>query len=148
MSEDLHELVQHLHAFYEVLPYYILLEARKPGTMDTTRRIQAGFDVDIYGTRIGQGSEPPPGYALAYAAAQEIASTISSHTSDACSIEVIPFGSTVILDTTKHFQPEGMLRIRITHGRGLDQPAGAAEESALKEVQEQLHALGVKRGRG
>jgi hypothetical protein len=41
-----------------------------------------------------------------------------------------------------------MLRIRITHGRGLDQPAGAPEERALKEIQEQLHVLGVKPGRG
>jgi hypothetical protein len=70
--------------------------------------------------------------------------TVLPHTGDRCSIEVIPFPSTVILDTRRKLQPEAMVRIRITHRRGLGQPAGASEEGALKQIEEQLRGLGIK----
>jgi hypothetical protein len=79
---------------------------------------------------------------------QKVAETILPHTVDACSIEVMPFRATVILDTRKHFPPEAMLRIRITHGRGLGKAAGEPEERTLKEIESQLHNLGVSQGRG
>jgi hypothetical protein len=65
---------------------------------------------------------------------REVAQTVTSQTGDSCSIEVIPFASTVILDTRQRLQPEGMIRIRITHCRGLGQPAGEPEQKALKEI--------------
>jgi hypothetical protein len=82
-----------------------------------------------------------------YAALHKVAKTILSHANDHCSIEVIPFPSTVILDTRRNLQPEDMLRVRITHTGGLDQPAGISEEHALKEIEEQLQVLGVSLGR-
>jgi hypothetical protein len=148
MSENVRAVIERHHGFYEVIPYYILLEERPHGAKATPRRIQAGYDIDVYGIKSSLEPEAASDYALIYAALQGVVETIVPHTSDACLIEVIPFGSTVILDTGRHLQPEGMLRIRITHGRGLDQPAGAPEERALKEIQEQLHVLGVKLGRG
>ena len=65
----------------------------------------------------------------------------------ACSIEVIPFGSTIVLDTRDHLQPMPMLRIRITHNRGVHEPAGTAEQEALKAVEAQLSNLGIIEGR-
>jgi len=56
--------------------------------------------------------------------------------------------STVILDPKLHLQQEATLRIRIAHSRGLDQPAGPAEERTLQKLQEQLRILGVKAGGG
>jgi hypothetical protein len=38
-----------------------------------------------------------------------------------------------------------LVRIRITHSRGLDRPAGPSEEKARDEVVDRLDALGVKR---
>jgi len=148
MSENVRAVIERHHGFYEVIPYYILLEERPYGAKATPRRIQAGYDVDVYGIKTSLEPEAASDYALIYAALRELMEAILPHTSDACLIEVIPFGSTVILDTRRHVQSEGMLRIRLTHGRGLDQPAGAPEESALKEIQEQLQVLGVKAGRG
>jgi hypothetical protein len=148
MSESIHELIEQQHAFYEVMPYYIVLRELPHGAKATTRKIQAGFDVDIYLSKASLEPTPSPDYALVYTALQKVAEMILRHASDSCSIEVIPFGSTVFLDTRKHVQPEAMLRITITHGRGLDQPAGALEERALKEVEENLHVLGVGAGRG
>jgi len=144
MSENVREVIEQHHAFYEVLPYYIELEQRPQGALATTRRIQAGFDVDVYGIKSSLEPEAAHDYELVYATLRSVVQTILPHITDFCSIEVIPFGSSVILDTRRHLRPEGMLRIRITHGRGLDQPAAALEERALKEVEEQLQILGVK----
>ena len=144
MSENVREVIQQRRAFYEVRPYYVALEERPNGAPAATRRIQAGSEIDVYGIKASLEPEPSPDYVLAYTALQKMAETVLLHTSDHCSIEVIPLFSTVILDTRRHLQPEDMLRIRITHTRGLDQPAGASEESALKEIEEQLQALGVK----
>jgi hypothetical protein len=76
-----------------------------------------------------------------------VAQTVACDADHSCSIEVIPFASTVILDTRRHFQPEGMIRIRITHARGIDQPLGPTEETALKAILVHLHALGFSSGK-
>ena len=57
-SEDLRQLAKAYHAFYEVLPYEVLIEEKGGSLSATTRKIQYGFDVDIYGvnpnTRVGK----------------------------------------------------------------------------------------------
>ena len=73
-------------------------------------------------------------------ALEKLVETVLPHTGESCSVEVISFPSTLVLDAKRQFQEEGMLRIRITH-KGL-QPAGQPEERALKEIKERLHDLG------
>ncbi len=147
MSENVREVIEQHRASYEVMPYYVALEARPHITTAARRTIQAGFDIDVYCIKASLEPEPSPDYVLVYMALQKAVETVLPHANNHCSIEVIPFPSTVILDTRRHLQPEDMLRIRITHGRGLDQAAGASEESALKEIEERLHDLGVSLGR-
>jgi hypothetical protein len=147
MSENVREVIEQHHAFYEVIPYYVELEERPHGATAARRRIQAGFDIDMYGIKASLEPEPSPDYVLAYRALQKMVETVLAHTNNRCSIEVIPFPSTVILDTRRNLQPEDMLRVRIAHTRGLDQPAGVSEEQALKEIEEQLQVLGVSVGR-
>jgi hypothetical protein len=77
---------------------------------------------------------------------QQAAQAILPNPSDSCAIQIIPFETTLILDTRDHLQPQALLRIRITHCRGLDQPAGPAEARTLKDVEEKLQALGVQAG--
>ena len=146
MSKNLGELVKEHQAFYEVTPYYVVLQ-ENPGTfLPKNRRIQAGFDVDIYGVNTNREPLlPGPDYALGHAEVQRFAEEISCHTTDSCSLEVIAFPERVAFGGPSHTQPEGMLRLRISHRRGLDQPAGPQEEQALKEVEHQLRALGVPR---
>jgi hypothetical protein len=145
---EVRRVIEGHQAFSEVAPYYVLFEERPPGGHPCSRRIQAGFDVDVFGIVKGPAPEPSPEYELVYQALSRLAEAIRSHTSDGCSIEVIPLASRVILDPKLHFQQEATLRIRIPHSRGLDQPAGPAEERILQELQEQLRTLGVKAGRG
>jgi hypothetical protein len=144
MSETLRKMAKEHHAFYEVLPYYVALEEWQGGAPVNSRRIQAGFDVNIYGSEPDKLT-PPPDYAVGYAAAREIAHTISPDTSDSCLIEVIPVPATIVLDTRNHLQPEGMLRIRISHCRGLDKPADLPEQQALAKLEKQLQSLGLAR---
>jgi hypothetical protein len=146
MSDKLRSLIKEHHAFYEVLPYYISVEEGHGSPSATTRRIQAGIDIDIYGVNL-ENELPSPGanpdYALGYAELQRIAEQVSHHSS--CSLEVIPVASTAVVDCRNHAQVEGMLRIRISHWRGLDQPAGPPEQQALEAFEHHLHGLGVVR---
>lgn len=147
MSDSVRELFRQYEAFCEVAPYYVVFEERSSNGAITKQRIHAGFDVDAYGLKSGLEPGPLSDYALGCAALREVAQTVMKETGDSCSVEVIPFASTVIVDTRRHFQPEGMIRIRITHGRGLAQPAGEPEEKALKEIVARLSDLGIRPGK-
>jgi hypothetical protein len=144
MLDNLGELIKEHHAFYEVLPYYVVVEDAHGTPAPTRRRIHAGFDIDLYGATTSNAL-PPPDYAAASAGLQQIANTVAQDTDDSCSIRVIPFPSTVILDTRNQLQAQAKLRIRISHCRGLDQPAGLREERALKGIENELTRLGVRR---
>lgn len=60
-------------------------------------------------------------------------------------VEVIPDEGTLVFNVKSHLEPEALVRIRITHSRGLDQPAGASEEKALAGVLDGLESLGVRK---
>jgi hypothetical protein len=141
---EVRHVIEDHQAFYEVTPYYVLFEERPIGGHPSSRRIQAGFDVDLFGIVKGPAPEPSPDYELVYHALSQLAEAIRSQTSNGCSIEVISLASTVIIDPRLHFQPEATLRIRIAHSRGLDESAGPAEERTLQKLQEELRTLGVK----
>ena len=147
MSDSIVPLVKEHRASYEVSPYNLVLEG-KHGPEATTRNLQGGFDVDIYGVNTRNelafpGSERH--YTLGCAALRKIAEEISDHTSGSCVLEVIPFSSRIVFDNRNSDTVEGMIRIRISHRRGLDQPSGPAEEHALEELENQLQGIGVTR---
>ena len=68
-----------------------------------------------------------------------------SDAAELATIEIIPFEATIVLNVKSQFKPEAVVRIRITHPRGLEQPAGEGEEKALAGVIDRLNSLGVKR---
>ena len=146
MPEILQLLVKKYRVFYEVLPYQVAIEQAHGSPEETRHIIQAGFDVDVHGlSNKAEVELPPPGdYELGYAELKKIADTVAQHASD-CSIEVIPFPSTVFSEAGENFRSEAVIRIRISHHRGIDQPAGLPEEHALKELERQLQDLGLRR---
>ena len=146
MSETVQQLIKKYHAFYEVLPYHVVVEEGHGSHTATRRIIQAGFDVDVHGLSNKSELElpPPAEYALGYAELTKIADAVS-HQANESSIEVIPFPVTVFLEAREQFRSEAVVRIRISHYRGLARPSGLPEQHALKEVEEQLQALGVRR---
>jgi hypothetical protein len=143
MYTDLEQLIAEHHAFYEVSAHYVLTENRSNGNRTATQKVHVGFDV--YGSRPHVESAPSAEYAMGYAALRKIADDVRGSASDGCSIEVIPFASTVILDARNHLQAVAMLRIHISHYRGVDKPADLPEQTALKEVENQLRSLGIPR---
>lgn len=146
MSKDLYSLIEEHHAFYEVSPYYLVLKEKPASLTPTTRTIQAGFDVDIFGMNTNKESLlPGPDYALACAKVQGLVEEIARHTTDSCSLQVFAFPDRVALGGASHAELEGMLQVRISHHRSLDQPYGLPEEQALKELETQLKQLGIAR---
>ena len=146
MAANLQPLIQKYHIFYEVLPYNIVIEEGHGSPTMTRRTIQAGFDVDVHGLSDKTELELPPAneYGFAYAELKKIANSVSHHASE-CSIEAIPFPSTVFSEADEQFPSGAIIRIRISHSRGINQPAGLPEQRALEEVEKQLHSLGIAR---
>ena len=125
-------------------PYHILHEQRVLGRTNTVRRIHAGFDIAVYG--IVEGFHDPAQFddsALGYETLRDLAASATALAEGACKAELIRLDSTMIIDTKRHFQPEAKLGIRVTHSRGLHQPAGVAEERMMRAIVGQLQALGV-----
>lgn len=143
MSTNIHQVIEQHDVYYEVLPYYEIVEERKPGTAPTTRKIQAGFDINVYGIKADYELTAGLDYALFQAALQNLVETALPQISEDYSVEVIPFPSTIIASRKRGFQNEGMLRIRIMH-IGMGQPAGAPEERALAKIKLGLHDLGLR----
>jgi len=148
MSDNLRSLIQERHAFYEVSPYYVFLEQNHGSSAaKAARRIQAGFDIDIYGVNSKDDPEVPAGssdYTLGYIELKKIAANVSRHAAGPCFIEVIPFPDRAVLDSRTRAKG-AMLRIRISTARGLDQPAGAPEQHALQEFETEVQGLGLAR---
>jgi hypothetical protein len=144
MLVDVRSFVKDHHAFYEVAPYYVLLHERK---LDVTvmRKVHAGFDVDVYGV----GPEDPglamprrDEYALAYAVLRTLVADVSREYDDVCSLEIIAYPASVVLESRGYGKVKARLRIRVSHW-GLDQPAGMPEQQALEKLKTRLEALGV-----
>ena len=146
MANNIRQWAEQHRAYYEVSPYYVVVEEGHGSRSVSTRRIQGGFDVDICVPTNGHGlASPGPDYAPGYAGLREI---FESHkAADSSEIEVIPFYGSVFLEARNNFQPQTRVRLRISHGRGLDQPAGPAEGRVLGDTEKQLQDLGIRSGR-
>ena len=143
---DVREVLEAHHVRYEVRPYYVVFDQRPANAPPKAQKVQAGFDVDLYGFL--EKEQLPlfhsEGARKVVKYFETVAQQISSKVGNSCTIEVIPYADSIVLDTHQHLQPEVMLRIRISHDRGLDQPQGPAEEQALLAVRETLRQLGSR----
>ena len=148
MSGDIRQILESHHCFLEISPYYAVTEDRPPGGAVTVRRVQAGFDVDIYGVKMSREPDPPAEYWLVSPRLKEVADVVRRENNRTSSIEVIPYGSTIVLDTKNRLQPMALIRIRIAHTGDVHEPAGPAEQQALRSFEAQLSNLGVTSGRG
>src|SRR5262249_55464260 len=122
-----HEAIRRYDMRYEVRPYYVV-----PGT--DHKKVQAGFDVDLYGKGHAHKSLLAFDETERRTALQELVDAcreVLKPLSEDSLIEVTPAEETLVLNLRHHLEPEALVRIRITHDRGLDQPAGPAEDKAL-----------------
>jgi hypothetical protein len=143
---DIDEVLKRYNIRYEVRPYYVVLDQRPAGTPSIERKVQAGFDVNLYGA-LDREHMPlfrTEGGRMVLDYFESVAQEVQSKAGQHCTVEIIPSVDSVILDTEHQFRPQAMLRIRISHDRGLDQPEGPSEEQALNAIRETLHELAVK----
>jgi hypothetical protein len=148
MPDTVRSLAKVHRAFYEVLPYYVMVDTRQGSGAAASQRVHAGFDVNVYGVKstdsVALRMPPPHEYTLGYGALKTIVEKVSTDTAHACVIDLMPFPSTVVFDARSHAKVAAVYRIRITHW-GQGQPAGVAEQQALDAVEEQLKAMGIVR---
>jgi hypothetical protein len=135
------------HARYEVSPYFVLLDRRTLGA-PSHLRVHAGYDVELYGNSFDHGAALSLENSELREALNELEAACreaTAHAADYSSIEIIPWNATLVLNVKSHLEPEALVTIRITHSRGLDQPAGSTEERALADVVGSLHSRGVRK---
>ena len=139
MTEDIRSLFRNHDAFYEVSPYYLVFR---------TRRVQAGFDVDVYAARTDHAAPfmpPPDEYTRGGTELAAIAKRASLAADGACSVSAYSFPSSVTFGVRGHSgEPAAMFRIRIALSQ-LDRAVGSPESQALAEVERQLKAAGIVR---
>jgi hypothetical protein len=145
------EFLARHNARYEVRPHFDMLQIFPVGAPAIGKRVQTGFDVDVFGTLLG--NEHLPIYRIEGARMVsdyfgEVAHDIQSRIGQCCSIEIATYDDLIVVNTKDDFRPEGMLRIRIGHSRGMDQPEGPPEEQALEAVRQVLRELAVKEASG
>src|SRR5262249_2569227 len=124
------------------------LEVRRPGAAASRRRIQAGYDIDLYADHFDHDvglsfANDEPNRTISDL--RDAARVAIRQTVQPSEIEIIPGDESFVLNVKSHLDPEAMVRIRITHSRGLEQPAGDSEDKARATVEERLNTLGVKR---
>lgn len=143
MSQDLSAFSREHEAFFEVRLFEVAVENTDKDGCPVISRIHAGFDVDIYANGLNGTHHPDAReYQSIYTGIQRLAESVN--TTDCCEVQVIPFPATIVLDTHRQMLPLGMLRIRITHTRGIEQPAGPAEQRVLTEIERKLRDLGCR----
>jgi hypothetical protein len=142
MSDNPRSLIEKYQAFYEVSPYYVVLEENHG---------------DVYGVNIDKKVAvpgPDPDYASGYEELRKIAQDILEHHANCFSfVDVIPFPEAAILNSRRQAKGQvtgkanvqARLRIRISHRRGLEQPESPLEERLLNELEKHLQGLGLKR---
>jgi hypothetical protein len=144
---EIHELLERFQVHYEVCPYFVFADQSRAGAPHGTQKVQAGFDVNLYGF-VASTQLPLFGSEGAHTVLNDfgqIAREIEMRVGNRCTVEIVPFTNSLVLDPQQHFRPQGMLQIRIRHVRGLEEPAGASEDGALKAVQELMRELEIKR---
>jgi hypothetical protein len=147
MAEDVRALLREHQAFYEVAPYYVVV-AERPGVSPPTRKVVAGYDVEIFAVRTDDRAPfmpPPREYALGHAELQHVVRRVSEAPDVSCSLQVFPLPSTIVIGPRGHAgRPAAIFRIRISRF-GLDRPAGDAESRALAALEAELKELGLAR---
>jgi hypothetical protein len=141
---DIHSLVEKHRAFYEVVPHYVVLDG--PTGSAGARRVQAGFDVNVYGINPSDAlaTPPPDVYGVGYGELRRVVGRVSDTVEHSCSLDLMPFPAKMMLNVRNNAKVTAVYRIRITHW-GQGQPVGEAVERALAAIEAELGALHVVR---
>lgn len=150
MADDIRELIEQHHISYQVWPYDVVVDIHKQNAPTIYQKVQSGFDIELYGSGSGQDLDLSSGrdqFDSTLRALQTVAKAVMLKPPHTQCVEVQRFDTNFYFLPSHNFRPEALLRIRITHFRGLDQPAGPLETQTRDAIESQLQALGVKSAR-
>src|SRR5258707_13499575 len=101
---DIHEVLEQHHARYEVRPYYVILDRRPAGAPPIEQKVQAGFDVDLYGAleKVQLPLYRSEGARMVVNYFEAVAQGIQLKVGQKCSIEVITSENLLVPDTCQH----------------------------------------------
>lgn len=139
--EQLKEKIQLHQVCYEICPEILMVSGQQT---------QVGFDLLLFGTHEHGKSQLTPGCGKCvqtYKDLQEIAEWIMPKEERASCYEIESFDSSLHMTPKRGFQPEVVLKLKILHRHGFDQPVDECEEFCLKEMQGKLIELGVTQGK-
>lgn len=120
-------------ACYEVWPDWELVAGRK---------VQVGFEVDLYAEAAGLVDEP---CAAIYEELKRIALAALPGDAGEADVDVLPFDHAFHESLRRNFRPEIALALHVLHRRGVGQPLRECEKKCLAGIEYALQELGVKR---
>lgn len=140
--ERLHELVSQHKVVYEVWPAFSL--------GDDGRRVQVGYDVDLYGTRSGgeraarkllPGS---PGWIEVWEHLYDIAGAVLSPDDDQSIYLIYDFRPALSFDAKRQERPDVELVVAIRHRTDYNRVVDRSEEHYMKEMVAALRSIGAQ----
>jgi hypothetical protein len=136
-SSELRELVQRFRVCWKTWPEYIY---------SGHERRQIGYELELAGTHEFGLSHPEPGCEHCqhvFFALRQIATYILPRQKRASMYEIGPFDQAIRYSGLHSNRPDIVLKLKILHRNGYDQPVDECEDRCLREVEQSLRELGV-----
>ncbi len=136
----LHQLVNEHKVVYEVWPAFSIV--------DDGRRLQVGYDVDLYGTRIGGERKlllpGAPGWIEVWQDLYVIADAVLSPVDDETVYLIYDFRPALSFDPKRQERPDVELVVAIRHRSEYNRAVDRSEEHCLHEVVAALRSIGAQ----
>jgi hypothetical protein len=126
---------------YEVWPEYEISHGEK---------VMIGFSLELYGAESHDSSKLMPGCRRCietYCVLRRIAEWILPKDERSSRYELSPFDGSLHAAKTRSFRPEVELSIKILHRHDYFRPVDDCRERCMKEMEEKLRQLGIRRER-
>ncbi len=119
-------------------------ELRPLVEMHEGRRVQVGFELDLYARLPDLSSQEESPMEALWQRLREIAESLPALLATGARIEVEPFEAADRLRPETGFAPEVMLQARLFHAADYFAPVGEADRQQLKLLEGRLSALGLR----
>jgi hypothetical protein len=139
--ENVRNLVNQHKVCWEVWPEFLI---DKNGN-----KVQIGFELDLMGIHYHPKHHPTPGCdecVKVYNDLKKIAQLITPKEERESKYDIGIFDRSIHSAQIRKLRDEVTLTLKILHREGFDRPVDACEGDCLKEMEEKLKELGVKKG--
>ena len=139
-THQLKALAQKHRVCFEVWPETLMVKGQKT---------KVGFELELYGSHSHGETKLLPGCSICvetFRDLRQIAEWILPKEERDSYYDIEPFDHAIREVPSHNLRPEVILKVKILHKHGFDQPVDACEERCLKEMKKNLAELGVRQG--